>query len=72
MEIEFEVPTNQEAKMMACYQQKIHAIDALLAELQTRRANAEAMFRDQENALTRKRNQVIIELRTIREATVTE
>jgi len=72
MTITFKPPTDKQVKLIACVNQKIFAMDALLADLQTRRAKAEVKFRDEENKLTAEKNKAILELRNIRPAVITE
>lgn len=71
-EIQFEDLTQAQALEVADLTQKLEALDALLAVVQTERAAKDAEWRDRENYVRAEKTQVVLQVRAIRQAQVVE
>ena len=70
--INFPQLTDAQKMQIADLVQRLEAIDAGLAAVQTQRANAEIQFKDRENFLKAERMKVQAALRQIRQAEISE
>lgn len=72
MVIEYVVINDTQKLLAADIVSKMESIDKLLADIQTERATAEALWRDRDTELRNEKMKLNMEMRAIRAATVTK
>jgi len=71
-QISFGTLTDVQKLEAADLDQKINAIDAAMADIQTERAGYEVVWRDKTNALQTEKAKIITQLRTLRAASIVQ